>query len=201
MGICVGRSRPKHLEKTLATRTTLASSYAHRAQCELQRNDEVDGSAARASWRQYHAAYGECANWRDADFHGQCDRRDESKCELVGEWSCGRQCDNRNDRGIGALHCSGKFAESEHDYDRRVEYCELQRERDERRHVVERDADDYKCESGEFYCGCLYAFRDGQQFREWRTSDVRGCDGEHGFCFVYKTDGDGITIQRGNVWR
>jgi hypothetical protein len=96
IGICVGTSGLRHLEKTLATRTAVDRSGAHRGACGLRRDDEDDCSAARAGRRQRDAYRRECASWSDAEFYGERNGYNESECELVGEWSCRRECDDRD---------------------------------------------------------------------------------------------------------
>lgn len=101
------RIRIETPEKTLATRTALARSDAHRGACGLCWDDEDDCSAARAGWRQRVAYCGERSSWSDGEFHGQRDGYDEPECELVGEWSCRGQRYDWDDQRVRALQCSG----------------------------------------------------------------------------------------------
>ena len=107
IGICVGATRSKHLEKTLASSAPLARSRAHTCAIGLLWHNEDTGNAASAGGCERDADCRECASGSDAAFYRQRDRHNESECDLVGEWCCGRQRDERNDQRVGGLHCSG----------------------------------------------------------------------------------------------
>ena len=107
IGICVSATRSKHLEKTFASRAVLARFRAHTGAVGLLGHNEDAWNAARAGRCQRDADCRECASGSDAAFYCQRDRRNESECDVVGEWGCGRQRDKRNDQRIGGLHCSG----------------------------------------------------------------------------------------------
>jgi hypothetical protein len=107
IGICVGATRSKHLEKTLASSAPLARSRAHTCAIGLLWHNEDTGNAASAGGCERDADCRECASGSHATFYCQRDRHNESERELVGEWGRGRQRDKRNDQRVGGLHCSG----------------------------------------------------------------------------------------------